>query len=118
MSNIVTLTEVKNRELVDSSFYKDEVKKYEHLCLQLAKELKQFKIKNFSNEDYIKNLEENYKEAIKKLRELKVNIVKPTENNNFIQNIKEYLITDLGIDEKEIQKITDDNKQRLQQLLL
>lgn len=122
MSRITTLQDVKNRELVDGEFFKQEVKKYEELCLQLARDLKQSKIKNFSNEHYIKELEENYKDAIKKLKELnyqqRLNITRPTEGSKFIQNMKDYLTKDLGLNEQDIQKIKEENLKKIQSFSL
>jgi len=124
MSRIVTLQDLKQTEkqraLVDADFFKQEVKKYEELCMQLADELKQTKIKSFSNEHYIKELEENYKDAMKKLKELnlkpQINIMKPNGGSEFIKNMKDYLTKDLGLSEQDIQKIKEENLRKIRSL--
>lgn len=124
MSRIVTLQDLKQsekqRELVDADFFKQEVKKYEELCMQLADELKQIKIKSFSNEHYIKELEKNYKDAMKKLKELnlkpQINVMKPNGGSEFIKNMRDYLTKDLGLSEQDIQKIKEENLRKIRSL--
>ena len=130
MSRIVTLQDLKKtekqtekqRELVDADFFKQEVKKYEELCVQLAGELKKIKIKSFSNEHYIKELEKNYKDAMKKLKELNlkpaVNVMKPSGGSEFIKNMKEYLTKDLALSEQDIQKIKEENLRKIRSLTI
>ena len=115
MSRIITLQDLKQTELVDGNFYKQEVKKYEELCTQLAHELKQSKIRNFTNEDYIKLLEDEYESALKRLKDLNqnINVTTPSGGSEFIQTMTEYLTKDLGLNNQDIQKIRDENLKRL-----
>jgi sugar-specific transcriptional regulator TrmB len=121
MSRTITLHDLKQTELVDANFFKQEVKKYEELCMQLANELKQTKIKSFSNDHYIKELEDNYKEAMLKLKELNlnnqqtINVTKPS-GSEFIKNMKDYLTKDLGLSDQDIKKIQEENLKRLRNL--
>jgi hypothetical protein len=103
--------------VVDSDFHKQEIKKYEQLCTELAKELKKYRTADFKNRDYIIELEHNYKTACKKLNEFKVPNVINSSNSSFIKSMRDYLIKDVGLSDADIQKIKLENRKRLQELV-